>query len=389
MYTVLTTCPDFGSRNVGDKLIEVRLRELIHRELGEAEFFVLFREEPLDDHLEKINSSKAILLPAFPIRDTPIHPGTYRLVGDLDRIKVPMIPVGSNWNTYPGDAWTRSSLRYSDETTSFLKRIASQNQNFSCREYFACEILKNHGVTNTVMTGDPAMFRETHFGKSMHRPSSPKQIVFSPPLSPFYADQALRVMKMLADLFPDARKLCAFHLADPGTSGNAKSENSAAMTSDVGLKNKRVREAAATLGFNVLELAGSFDNMLVYDDCDLHVGYECHAHLYFMSMRRPSILIAEDARGVGFNYTLGVGGFNGFARAQYPAAGERKSHTSGYCTTVSELAVAPPRMDVHIEIGQFLAEECASGFRRYLGVPDLLDELYETAMKPLICSLPV
>ncbi len=29
MYIIYTTCPDVGSKNVGDKLIEVRTRELI------------------------------------------------------------------------------------------------------------------------------------------------------------------------------------------------------------------------------------------------------------------------------------------------------------------------------------------------------------------------
>jgi|GEM_PF-932543 len=388
MYTVLTTCPDYGSRNAGDRLIEVRLKDILEREKGDGDFVTIFREEPLDQRLDEINASRAVLLPGFAIRDLPIYPKAYRLADDLNRIRVPMIPVGANWNTYPGDAQSRRELTYSEASTSFLQRIAGQVEQFSCREPFVCEILHRHGVTNTVLTGDPALFCLQRIGTGMKRPTRVDRLVFSPPLSPFYAKQATDVMAMLAQRFPAARRFCAFHLLDADTGNSERSENSAAMSPEVAEKNRRIRDCASELGYEILSLASNFEGMLVYDDCDLHVGYECHAHLYFLSVRIPSVLIAEDARGVGFNELIGIGGFNGFGREKVARNVFQKPHTSGYCTTQEELALAPPRTGLHTVIREFLDRECEREFGGYADVASLIDSLYESAMVPFIQGIP-
>jgi hypothetical protein len=388
MYTILTTCPPYGSRNVGDKLIEQRTKELVRQEKGPARFLTVFREQPLDDRLAEINASRALLMPAFPIRDTPMHPGTYRLVDDLDRIRVQMVPIGANWNVYPGDAESRRDVCYSEQTAAFLRRVADQVDQISCREYYVCRVLQKHGIHNTVMTGDPAFYHLASLGKPMARPAAVGRLAFSPPLSAFYVDQAELVLETLAGLFPEAERFCAMHLADADTSPDDQAENSAAMSPAVAEKNRRVRQKAAQLGFECLDLAGDPDGLAIYDTCDLHVGYECHAHLYFLSHRLPSLLIAEDARGVGFNYTLGLGGITGFVRAQRGLGHLQKRHTSGYCTSLRELVLAPPRADLPEVVEEILQEELDSGFRRYVGLADRLDELYEQKMRPFLQSLP-
>lgn len=389
-YTVLTTCPPYGSQNIGDKLIEQRTKELVTSVKGEVEFFTIFREEPLDPWLEKINGTRAVLMPAFPVRDTPMYPGVYQLVKDMSEIKVPMIPIGANWNVYPGDEESRRNVNYSQATRDFLFYIARQVDKVSCRELYTCDILAKHGISNTLMTGDPAWFLLPDIGKPMYRPRKINRLVFSPPLSPYYLAQAKQIMDMLAGLFPGAEKICAFHLLDADSKENlsAKSERSAALTPEVTAKNRAIREYATVLGFAVMQMAGNIENLELYQTCDLHVGYECHAHLNFLSRRIPSVLVAEDARGVGFNYTLGTGGFNGFMRVHPDPVGRSKKITSGYCTSVEELVIAPPKMDIHKEIEQFLLHEMASGFRRYIGLSSYLDDIFENSMIPFIQSLP-
>lgn len=389
MYTILTTCPDYGSRNVGDRLIEMRLKAIVREVKRDAEFFTIFREESLEPHLDRINASRAVLMPAFPIRDTPMHPGTYRLVEDLRRIRVPLVPIGANWNVYPGDEESRRTVRYSAETTRFLQHVAGQVDRFSCREPFTAEVLARHGIVNTLTTGDPAMFHLPSLGRTMKIGGRIERLVFSPPLSPFYAGQAGEVMLALARTFPAVRRYCAFHLADPGGSKRTlRCENSAAMSPAVAEKNRRMRQVAGQAGFEVLDLAGDIDRLGFYDDCDLHVGYECHAHLYFLSLRLPSLLIAEDARGVGFNHVFGVGGFDGFVRKQPDTAGIRKKVTSGYCTSEQERALAAPREDLPEQVAEFLARQITAGFDPYAVVASRLDRLYFEKMRPFIQALP-
>lgn len=386
-YTILTTCPPYGSRNVGDELIERRTAELIRKERGSCDYQALFREEPLADHLDTINRSRAILMPGFPVRDTPMYPGTYRLVEDLSRIQVPMIPIGANWNVYPGDEISRDGVRYSEATVDFLRHIASQVEAISYREHNVGRILHRHGIGDTVFTGDPAMFNPQFLGQPMRRPDKVRKLVFSPPLSPYYADQAEQVIDMLAELFPEAERICAFHLDDASNGTSARQENSAALRPEVAEKNRRIRERAESRGFAIWRLAGNLEGLHAYEACDLHVGYECHAHLYFLSARLPSVLIAEDARGYGFNQTFGVGGLTGFRRA---AAGEQqqKSYTSGYCTTLREMSEAPPRLDVHLALRDLLEDELSTGFRRFAGMATFLDETYTQCMAPFLRSLP-
>lgn len=391
-YTVLTTFPaQRSSANVGDQLIEVAVKRLIEKEKGEVEFLTIFREDSLEEYLDEVNGTAGVLLPAFPIRDAPMYPGCYRLVEDIDRIKVPLIPIGANWNVYPGDAKSRHDVRYSPETTAFLQRVARQIKHVSCREFHVCEVLRKHGIYNTLMTGDPAWYDPDYFGKPLYRPNKIERVVFSPPLSAFYGGQAKQVLAMLGELFPDARRYCAMHLTDAKVSPfeNKEATNDASMRADVAEKNAVIRRHAEDLGFEVLELAGDVSKLDFYGECDLHVGYECHAHLSFLRKRRASILIAEDARGVGFNYTLGVGSFDAFERQSLvELRSPREGGTSGYCVTNEEYAVAPARKELISELRAFIQEECDTTFRRFLGAAELIDETYENKMAPFLRSLP-
>lgn len=398
-YTLLTTFPaDRGCANVGDQLIEVAAKKLVTREKGDVRFLTIFREDSLDDMLDKINTSAAVLMPGFPVRDVPMYPGCYRLTEDLSRIKPPLIPIGANWNVYPGDAISRSQTRYSKATTAFLHHVAGNVKDFSCREYHTCKMMQKHGVTNTLMTGDPAWYDPQFLGKPMHRPARIEKVVYSPPLSAYYQQQGLDVLELLAEMFPDAKRYCAMHLADAASSTftDKRPTNDASMRSDVAAKNARIRQRAIELGFEVLELAGDVTRLDFYRECDLHVGYECHAHLGFYRQRRPSVLIAEDARGVGFNYTLGPVGFDGFVRSpQSGVAGAEQEQdenhpggTSGYCVTPEENEMAPARDDLTGPLRQFLEEELSSQFRRYANIAQFMDETYERAMKPFLATLP-
>lgn len=390
-YTLISTFPENrASANVGDMLIRESEKTLIEYENGPVTFTTYFREEPLDDYLDVINSTDGILM-TFPIRDTPMYPGTFRLVRNLADIRVPIIPMPANWNVYPGDAVSRESVSYSSATREFLHAIAGKVAVLPCREYHTMRVLARHGIHNTAMTGDPSWYDPAYFGKPMHRPERIEKLVFSPPLSPFYARQANSVMAMLAALYPDAQRVCSMHLADSRSSfvADKRPSNDASMSEAVAEKNTRIRKYAEQFGYEVFEAAGDVKKLEFYKECDLHVGYECHAHVSFFRWRRPSVLIAEDARGVGFNYTFGVGGFDGFRRCQADQpVHSTEGGTSGYCVTIEEYSTAPCDHSIAEQIRQYLIEEGSSKFRRFVGVAGFIDETYERAMAPFLRSLP-
>lgn len=57
---------------------------------------------------------------------------------------------------------------------------------------------------------------------------------------------------------------------------------------------------------HIRDVSGDVNKLDFYQDCDLHIGYRVHAHLYFISQRTPSILINEDGRGLGMGVSLGL-----------------------------------------------------------------------------------
>lgn len=242
------------------------------------------------------------------------------------------------------------------------------------------------------MTGDPAWFDLDFLGKEMKRPTKINKLVFTPPLSAFYGDQANSVIAMLADMFPDADKYCTFHLADMFTRPlpeGEKGDNSVAMNREVAEKNESIRMFAKERGFEIVEASHDLNKIDFYEECDLHVGYECHAHWGFLRKRIPSVLLIEDARGVGFSYTQGLPAFEGFVRSQHSKPGQhRPTNTSGYSDSLPVYNYAPADVTLADRVKEFLEDEQESNFRRYVGLSAYLDEIYETRMKPFILSLP-
>jgi len=53
-------------------------------------------------------------------------------------------------------------------------------------------------------------------------------------------------------------------------------------------------------GFKPVEFAGNFPKFEQFmSTVDFHIGYRVHSHIFCISQRKGSILIAEDSRGVG------------------------------------------------------------------------------------------
>lgn len=57
-------------------------------------------------------------------------------------------------------------------------------------------------------------------------------------------------------------------------------------------------------------MSGSSDCFEQYDSCFLHIGFRVHAHIYNLSQGNVSILINEDARGIGVNHALRIENVN-------------------------------------------------------------------------------
>ncbi len=287
-------------KNIGDFLITDRARRLFE-EYVDDEIVILDRTQKLDPHLDLINSSRLLVLCGGPAYTPDIYQGIYPLVDDLSRIKVPIIPFGLGWCGRP--AGRPMEFRFEAKAREFLTKVHNQIANSSCRCDITRAVLANNGFENVTMTGCPVWFDLPSIGKEFKERRSIDHIVFTTAADPKLIGQTWRLIRMLKKQFPGARVTMSYHrgiLPDKHTTIRA---TTGYLLMYLGAKalNSRIQ---------IKDVAYDLKKLDFYDDCDLHIGYRVHAHLYFLSKRLPSILINEDGRGEGMVETMGLPVFN-------------------------------------------------------------------------------
>lgn len=280
-----------AKKNIGDYLIGSRSRKLLSKFVDE-EIVELDRFQKQDDNLDLINSSRALFLAGGPAYAENIYPGIYPLVKDIDTIQVPIVPFGLGWSGRPFGHPER--FMFDQQSKEFLDNVHARIKFSSCRDEVTHSVLEQQGYHNVKMTGCPVWYDLDSIGKKLS--TNPiNRIVFTTPAAPALIKQSYTLMKDLKSHFPDAEVVCSFHrgiLPDRYTSVR------------YGAAYSSMALAAKLLGFKVADTSYDMQKISFYKDFDLHVGYRVHAHLDFLSRRKPSILINEDGRGLGMVRSL-------------------------------------------------------------------------------------
>lgn len=292
MYTLL-----FGAKkNVGDFLILDRAMKLLKHHQPNHELNLVKRWLPIDEHIGEINKSKAIILCGGPAYQKETYPGIYPLTERLEDIKVPIIPFGLGWfSEYSEQKW--QDFRFSNVSQLFLEKIHRSIPISSTRDYYTESILKNHGFHNTIMTGCPAWYELDYIHKDFKKINNVKSVVVTTAQDNVYHAQNIDLLKKTKEIFKNAELFCVFHrgiLRD--------SETSASEEHDL----LKIKERAERLGYKIIDAAYDVKNIEFYNECDVHIGYRVHAHIYFLSVRKPSFLLHEDGRGRGFSEALNL-----------------------------------------------------------------------------------
>ena len=299
MYTLLTG----AKKNAGDFLIVHSAKRLIERFSPCSDCQELPAWLPVDDKLAVINTSRALILWGGPAFQHGLGTRIYPILPVLDQIKVPIIAFGLGWKASPGDVYDLDHFRLPEITEPLLDRLRNDFPYVSCRDVLTCEILKRHGLKNTLMTGCPVWYDPDYFETDFQLPQTFEQIVFTPAEHPMFRSQSIQVMQTIRSLFPKSQIVCSFHRGwtqDAYTP--ARNAQNALM-----LKNQ-----AESLSMEAWDVSGSLEGMLRYSQFDLHIGYRVHAHLKMLSMRKPSILLCEDGRARGVLESMELDGVDGW-----------------------------------------------------------------------------
>lgn len=287
-----------AQKNIGDYLIGDRAKKLL-RKFVDDEILELNRFEPLYSHLDTINKSKCIILCGGPAYASDIYPEIYPLVGDIDNIKVPIVPFGLGWCGRPFKG--QDKFIFTASSQEFLTRIHSRISYSSCRDNITKNILERSGIRNVLMTGCPVWYDLEYMNKPFAKTEKVKKIVFTTGANVRLFFQTLDLLKEIRNKFQKAEIYLSFHrgiLPDRQTS-----IRSSLVYVILSLVSKRYN-------VKVVDVSYDLSRINFYESCDFHVGYRVHAHLYFLSKRIPSILINEDGRGQGMTETMNLPVFN-------------------------------------------------------------------------------
>ncbi|MEW6556097.1 MAG: polysaccharide pyruvyl transferase family protein [Elusimicrobiota bacterium] len=334
MYTLLSVV----RTNVGDFLYHQRIKELLdYFKPGEKHLELSLDkgvdyQKPLDDYLDKINTTRAILICGGPLYFPDLFPARIPVVTNFKKLKVPVIPFG--WGL-GGTMDCYKNFKFTIESALFLNFIHNNCRFSSVRDILTQKVLNEYGYENVIMTGDPAWYNLKYFGLKFNLPDKcgVKKIVFTTAQNLVHDTRLYllnkEMIKTLRKLFPEQEIYLSVHkgrivetdalyyvrgivkLKDKiGKESMKKIMSKIKNSLKQSLpwsKNRRLNELikiAKNLGYKTTEATGDLSKIAFYDTCDLHIGFRLHAHLYFLSIKKPSYLIYEDVRGQGFANTI-------------------------------------------------------------------------------------
>jgi hypothetical protein len=280
-------------KNVGDHLIGYRARALV-REHADPDVVNINRKEIDDRAYETMSQARAVLLTGGPAYQSQVYPAIYDL--DLDRLQAPVLAYGLGWKGKLGQA--PEKFEFSPAAKGFVERIHEDATRFSsARDQLTVDMLAAQGVKNVAMTGCPAWYDLAKIDSDYVFDADPKTIAISAPAVPQagLAELITRVKKR----FPHSDRYLVFNAGYRST----RSKNTASNTR----WNYYLMAHARLHGFRPVSLESNLDGFQdLMGQIDLHLGYRVHSHLFALSQRRSSILIAEDSRGVGQLLALGA-----------------------------------------------------------------------------------
>lgn len=297
-----------GRNNSGDYLIELRGGQLLARLRPDREQIILNGWEPFSDEtLSLVNDSRALILLGGPGLQYEMHGQVYPLCKELDRIKTPIIMMGIGWNSYTG-AWNDSRhYRLLENSMTLLRKIDKSGYVSSVRDYHTLNALHHLGIKNCTMTGCPVLYPEGFVGHSLSIPNAVRKVSFSLGVS-FVRDnriekQTKEILLKLVKRFGEGHVTVVFHHSfDPEKLHQAYGSK----VTHFSQAHQRFAAWLDTYAIPKVDISGGSQAMLShYNSCDLHIGYRVHAHLLRIGMNRPSVLIAEDGRGLGQQCAIG------------------------------------------------------------------------------------
>lgn len=279
-YLIISTYPELGSQNIGDKLIEKSTVALLKSQDSGAEFSTLWREETVTKARPYLDSCDVIVFACFAIRSNMRK--LYPFVDAIFESKKPIMIISAGTSRV-----VTSDQAISDEIQSdsldIIRKLEKQSILFTSRARLTHVTCRSIGLTRARYTGDVAFFDRRFSGRTFKNDYISSIIISDPHREKFYLDHTQGIISGLKQRFPNAKLAAAIH-------GN-QSIDFTKVCIDNGLT---VHEAFK-------EPESGLD---IYDQYDLHIGYRVHGHVSALKRRKISYLLEQDGRGLDYGLSF-------------------------------------------------------------------------------------
>jgi hypothetical protein len=357
-------------KNVGDFLIFNKAKELITHFLKPSKTVEYRRTDDFRDYVDSINNTDALFICGGPGYRKLFYPYVYKFLEYYDEITTPVIPYGLGWQGLP--RYLPKRFKFSPMSEVYIRRIHEKIPVSTTRDEITKEVVGRIGVNNVINTGCPTLFEFDKMANSQpfHKPTSIENLVVSMAQDPHLHEQNVDLLRALAELFPDANKYALFHRGIGADEQTTKSEGEVL---------RRLVSKSSDAGFEIIDLSYDLNQMQLYKDSDIHVGYRVHGHAFSVSHRIPTFLLWEDGRGQGMSGNLGLEGVPAFKtknldRVPRPRRFDRYINFAE--TKLPFLNPYPLNDNAVKRIVDLVQGQIASNFKAFDQVPETLDVLY-------------
>lgn len=289
---------DENSTNAGDFLVAKGIENLLKR------FEIKYEKiTSAQVSLGKINQYCAIVTGGGPHYSNRLYNNdTFGIKEIYKKINIPIFYEGSGIYNATCSSNDLYNNEFENDMKDFYIHIDESGGGYGCRDYLTKKILKKNGLMSGKMIGCPAWYADYDASiqnlkiKSSHKIK--KILVSDVGLSKnnknhfAKAQQVIEVLQYIRQKFSDCEIVFTF--------------NNGIETKYSTSCNLMIKDYLEKNHIVYYNLVGSDQLFGVNDEADLHIGFRLHSHIYCLRNGIPSILLEEDARGYGFNDTVGL-----------------------------------------------------------------------------------
>jgi hypothetical protein len=357
---IVSTYPEHGSKNIGDRLITNKLKELLS-EIGDYSYKIVWRAAPWAEVKDIVLFADHVFFACLAIRPN-MHIDEYPYLTQVAESGVPFSVISAGTDLKVSD-FESIFKGFSEGSIRALKLVNERAVSLTTRGYLSQEFCLNMGLKNFKFSGDVAFYNRVLNEPFISNIDIKKIVISDPHRAELYIESFVCLHAGLRNQFPRAEIVVAQHGVNNVVDTFCKNND---------IKTVKIYERPDK-------------GLEIYDNADLHVGFRVHAHVSALSRKVYSYLLEQDGRGCDYGLTLN----RKISVPCYKQFSPRVSIKGILKFIVRGSSPFHPRVSISAaqQILSIIRQDSEQGFLKFEGLENQIsgftDSLYSTVRKSL------